>query len=190
MAAAKGGVYASHMRNEGDAEFDALNEAFRIGREANIPVQIFHLKVAGKQNWGNMPKVIAAIEAARASGLDVTANQYPYVAGGTSLGASIPPKYHEGGTDAFVTRLKDPATRAQIRADLQSKGTGFENMWRSAGGTGDGILVASVLNPDLKQVRRQDRRANRARWRTKTRWTQPSTSSSPTATTWAPCTSA
>jgi len=151
VASAKGGVYASHMRSEGDAEFDALNEAFRIGREANIPVQVFHLKVAGKQNWGNMPKVIAAIEAARASGLDVTANQYPYVAGGTSLGASVPPKYHDGGTDAFVTRLKNPATRAQIRADLQSKGAGFENLWLSAGGTGEGILVASVLNPDLKQ---------------------------------------
>jgi N-acyl-D-amino-acid deacylase len=151
VAAAKGGVYASHMRSEGDAEFDALNEAFRIGREANIPVQIFHLKVAGEQNWGNMPKVIAAIEAARASGLDVTANQYPYVAGGTSLGASVPPKYHDGGTDAFVARLKDPAIRAQIRTDLQSKSAGFENLWLSAGDSGEGILVASVLNPDLKQ---------------------------------------
>ena len=150
-AAAKGGVYASHMRSEGDAEFDALNEAFRIGREANIPVQIFHLKVAGKQNWGSMPKVIAAIEAARASGLNVTANQYPYVAGGTSLGAIVPPKYHDGGTDAFVARLKEPATRAQVRIDLQSKGGGFENLWLSAGGTGEGILVASVLNSDLKQ---------------------------------------
>ncbi len=150
-AAAKGGVYASHMRSEGDAEFDALNEAFRIGREANIPVQIFHLKVAGKQNWGNMPKIIAAIEAARASGLDVTANQYPYVAGGTSLGAVVPPKYHDGGTDAFVARLKEPATRAQVHADLQGKGSGFENLWLSAGGTGEGILVASVLNAELKQ---------------------------------------
>jgi dihydroorotase/N-acyl-D-amino-acid deacylase len=150
-AAAKGGVYASHLRSEGDAEFDALNEAFRIGREANIPVQIFHLKVAGKQNWGNMPKVIAAIEAARTGGLDVTANQYPYVAGGTSLGAIVPPKYHDGGADALVTRLKDPATRAQIRTDLQSQGGGFENLWLSAGGTGEGVLVASVLNADLKQ---------------------------------------
>src|SRR5271165_4427831 len=151
VAAAKGGVYASHIRSEGDAEFDALNEAFRIGREANIPVQIFHLKVAGKQNWGRMPQVIAAIEQARASGLDVTANQYPYVAGGTSLGAIVPPKYHDGGTDAFVARLKDPPPRAQIRSDLQGKGGGFENLWLSAGGTGDGVLVASVLNPELKK---------------------------------------
>lgn len=151
VAGARGGVYASHMRSEGDAEFDALNEAFRIGREAKIPVQVFHLKVAGKQNWGNMPKVIAAIEAARASGLDVTANQYPYVAGGTSLGAIVPPKYHAGGADAFVTRLKDPATRAQIRSELQGKGVGFENLWLSAGGDGAGILIAGVLNPDLKK---------------------------------------
>jgi N-acyl-D-amino-acid deacylase len=150
VAAARGGVYASHMRSEGDAEFDALNETFRIGREANIPVQIFHLKVAGKQNWGNMPKVIAAIEAARASGIDVTANQYPYVAGATSLGAIVPPKYHDGGTDAFVARLKDPATRAQMHSELQTKGGGFENLWLSAG-SADGILVASVLSPDLKQ---------------------------------------
>src|SRR5271165_4398339 len=137
-AAAKGGVYASHLRSEGDAEFDALNEVFRIGREANIPVQIFHLKVAGKQNWGNMPKVIAAIEAARASGIDVTANQYPYVAGGTSLGAIVPPKYHDGGVSAFIPRLQDPTTRAQIRTELQSKGGGFENLWLSAGGDGAG----------------------------------------------------
>jgi dihydroorotase/N-acyl-D-amino-acid deacylase len=150
VAAAKGGVYASHMRSEGDAEFDALNEAFRIGREANIPVQIFHLKVAGKQNWGRMTQVIAAIEEARASGIDVTANQYPYVAGATSLGAIVPPKYHDGGTDAFVARLKDPATRAQIRSDLQGNGSGFENLWLSAG-SADGILVASVLNPGLKK---------------------------------------
>jgi len=150
VAAAKGGVYASHMRSEGDAEFEALDEAFRIGREAKISVQIFHLKVAGKQNWGNMPKVIAAIEAARGEGIDVTANQYPYVAGATSLGAIVPPKYHDGGTDAFVARLKDPATRAQIRDDLQKKGAGFENLWLSAG-TPDGILVADVLSTDLKQ---------------------------------------
>ena len=150
VAAAKGGVYASHIRNEGDNEMAALDEAFRIGHEANIPVQIFHLKVAGQQNWGRMPQVIAAIEQARGSGVDVTANQYPYVAGATSLGAIVPPKYHDGGTDAFVARLKDPATRAQIRNDLQTSSPSFDNLWRSAGGA-SGVLVASVLNPDLKK---------------------------------------
>ncbi len=151
QAAAKhGGIYASHIRNEGDDEMDALNEAFRIGREAQIPVHIFHLKVAGKQNWGKMPKVVAAIDEARARGLEVTSNQYPYIASATSLGASIPPRYHDGGTDAFVSRLKDPKTRAQIRAAMEDPVRGGENMWHGAGGA-SGILVSSVLSNNLKQ---------------------------------------
>ncbi|MFZ1135184.1 MAG: amidohydrolase family protein, partial [Candidatus Korobacteraceae bacterium] len=150
VASAKGGVYASHIRNEGDAEFDAMNEAFRIGREANIPVQIFHLKVSGQQNWGKMPQVIDAIEKARAEGIDVTANQYPYTASATSLGALIPPKYHEGGADAFVARLKDPATRAQIRKELEGPSGSFENMWRGTGGP-TGVMVVSVLNPQFRK---------------------------------------
>src|SRR5262249_59117186 len=120
---------------------DALEEAFRIGREAGIPVEIWHLKVSGRQNWGKMPSVIAAIEGARSSGLDVTANQYPYIASGTSLGATIPPKYHEGGSGAFVNRLKDPETRAAIRQQLGGAGGNTENMWRGTGGP-QGILVA------------------------------------------------
>src|SRR5262249_9304630 len=111
IAAAKSGIYATHMRNEGDAEMQALEETFRIGREASIPVEIFHLKTSGKQNWGKMPQVIEAIAKARAGGLDVNADQYPYIASQTSLGATIPAKYHEGGVDAFVARLKDPAQR-------------------------------------------------------------------------------
>lgn len=150
VAAAKGGVYASHIRNEGDSESDALNEAFRIGREAHIPVQIFHLKASGKQNWGKMPQVIEAIEQARASGIDVTANQYPYTASATSLGALIPPKYHEGGTDAFVTRLKEPAIRTQIRKELEGTSGSFENMWRGTGGP-SGVMVVSVLNPEFRK---------------------------------------
>jgi len=150
VAAAKGGVYASHMRNEGDTEAAALEEAFRIGREANIPVQVFHLKVSGRQNWGKMPWVIETIEKARATGLDVTANQYPYAASATSLGALIPPKYHEGGPDAFVARLKDPATRAQIRQELEGTSGSFENMWRGTGGP-NGVMVISVLNPEFRK---------------------------------------
>jgi N-acyl-D-amino-acid deacylase len=144
-----GGIYASHIRNEGDREMEALDEAFRIGREAKIPVEIWHLKVAGRQNWGKMPNVIAAIEAARASGLDVTANQYSYTASGTSLGATIPPKYHEDGSIAFVTRLQNPQVRAAIRQELAGVGGSIENMWRGTGGP-QGILVASVLDPMLK----------------------------------------
>jgi len=144
-----GGIYASHIRNEADHEMEALDEAFRIGREANISVEIWHLKVSGRQNWGKMPSVIAAIENARASGLDVTANQYPYPASGTSLGATIPPKYHEGGSDAFVNRLKDPQVRAAIRQELTGAAGNAENMWRGTGGP-QGILVSSVLDPALK----------------------------------------
>lgn len=144
-----GGIYASHIRNEGDQEMEALDEAFRIGREAKIPVEIWHLKVAGRQNWGKMPNVIAAIEAARASGLDVTANQFSYTASGTSLGATIPPKYHEGGSTVFVTRLQTPQVRATIRQELAGAGGSFENMWRGTAGP-QGILVASVLDPMLK----------------------------------------
>lgn len=151
QAASKhGGIYASHIRNEGDEEMAALNEAFRIGREGHLPVHIFHLKVAGKQNWGAMPKVVAAINDARKEGLEVTSNQYPYVASATSLGASIPPKYHAGGTNAFVARLKDAKTRAEIRAELEQPTKGGENMWHGAGGP-TGILVSSVLNSSLKQ---------------------------------------
>ena len=150
VAAAKGGVYASHIRNEGDSESEALKEAFRIGREAHIPVQIFHLKASGQQNWGKMPQVIEAIEQARTSGVDVTANQYPYTASATSLGALIPPRYHEGGTDAFVTRLKDPATRTQIRKELEGTSGSFENMWRGTGGP-SGVMVVSVLNPEFRK---------------------------------------
>ncbi len=150
VAAQDGGLYATHMRNEGDSETDALNEAFRIGREANIPVEIFHLKVSGKQNWGKMPEVVAAIEQARASGVDVTADQYPYVASATSLGAVIPPKFHEGGTDEFVKRLRNKATRAEIRKQLDGPSSSFENMWKGVGGA-DGVMVVSVLNPRLRK---------------------------------------
>lgn len=149
VASRYGGIYASHIRNEGDHEMEALDEAFRIGREANIPVEIWHLKVSGRQNWGKMPSVIAAIEAARSSGVDVTANQYPYIASGTSLGATIPPKYHEGGSQAFVNRLKDPQVRAAIRQELAGPVGSTENMWRGTGGP-QGILISSVLDPALK----------------------------------------
>jgi len=149
-AAKHGGIYTTHIRNEGDTQMQALEEAFRIGREANIPVEIWHLKVSGRQNWGKMREVLAKIQQARDSGLDVTADQYPYVAAATSLGATIPPKFHAGGQEAFVTRLKDPKVRRQIRAELTGPAGQDENMWRGTGGP-DGIMVVSVLNPELKK---------------------------------------
>ncbi|HXZ80511.1 MAG TPA: D-aminoacylase [Terriglobales bacterium] len=147
VAAAYGGIYASHIRSESNLEPQALEEAFRIGREAHIPVEIFHLKVSGKQNWGKMQDVVAAVEKARAEGIDVTADQYPYLAGATSLGATIPPQYHAGGTDAFLARLRDPKQRNAIRNDLSNSQTSFENWWLLAGP--ERILVNSVLDQSL-----------------------------------------
>jgi N-acyl-D-amino-acid deacylase len=150
IAAKHGGIYASHIRNESENELDALHEVEQIAKEANIPAEIFHLKVAGKQNWGKMPEVLAEIEKARREGLDITADQYPYLASATSLGALIPAKYHEGGADAFTKRLQDPNVRQEIRALLNSNERGFDNMWLGTGG-GKGILVISVLKPELKK---------------------------------------
>ena len=148
VASRYGGVYASHMRNESNSIMTALDEAIRIGTEADIPVEIFHLKMAGKPNWGKMRDVIAKIEAARARGLDITADQYPYVAGGTSLGAAVPPWAHEGGTAKFLERLKDPATRDKLKQEMRAQSDKWENFYLGAGG-GEGILVASVLNREL-----------------------------------------
>jgi len=148
VAARYGGIYASHMRNESNSIMAALDEAIRIGTEANIPVEIFHLKMAGKPNWGKMRDVIAKIESARARGLDITADQYPYVAGATSLGASVPPWAHEGGTAKFVERLKDPATREKLKQEMRAPSSSWENFYLGAGG-GEGILISSVLNREL-----------------------------------------
>jgi dihydroorotase/N-acyl-D-amino-acid deacylase len=148
VAARYGGVYATHMRNESNSITAALDEAIRIGSEANIPVEIFHLKMAGKPNWGKMRDVIARIDAARERGLDITADQYPYVAGATSLGACVPPWAHEGGTAKFVERLKDPRTREKLKQEMRATSSSWENFYLGAGG-GEGILIASVLNREL-----------------------------------------
>ncbi|MEK6320613.1 MAG: D-aminoacylase [Acidobacteriota bacterium] len=148
VASRYGGVYATHMRNESNSIMSALDEAIRIGTEANIPVEIFHLKMAGKPNWGKIRDVITRVEVARARGLDITADQYPYVAGATSLGAAVPPWAHEGGTAKFVERLRDPATREKLKQEMRAPSDKWENFYLGAGG-GEGILVASVLNREL-----------------------------------------
>ncbi len=149
VAAKHGGIYATHMRNEGDTEIDALDETFRIAREANIPVEIFHFKASGKENWGKMPLMIAAIEKARAEGLDITADQYPYIAAATSLDAIVPPEFKAGGRDAFVERLQDPKQRAAIRKAVEGSDN-FENWIRGTGGP-QGILITDVLQNELKK---------------------------------------
>ena len=147
-AARYGGIYATHMRSEGDAISQALDETFRIGREAHIPVEIWHLKVAGKQNWGRMGEVIAKIDAARAAGVDVSANTYAYTAWSNDLSAFIPPWAHDGGKDKLIARLKDPATRERIRKDLLTPSKSWDNEWNEISGPED-VMITSVLNPEL-----------------------------------------
>lgn len=143
-----GGIYATHMRNESDSVLDSIDEALRIGREGHIPVEIWHLKVAGKDNWGHMPEVVAKINAARAAGADVSADTYAYTAWYNGFSAFIPPWAHDGGDTKLVERLKDPATRARIRKDLQTPSKDWDNEWQEIPGP-DAIMLGAVENSSL-----------------------------------------
>lgn len=135
-----GGVYATHMRNEGGQIDQSLDETFRIAREAGIPAEIWHLKVSGRHNWGRMPHVLARIDSARAAGLDVTADQYPYLAGATSLDASVPAWAHSGGNDSLIARLRDPAIRTRLRAELLAPPQITDRFYRATEGP-HGVIV-------------------------------------------------
>jgi dihydroorotase/N-acyl-D-amino-acid deacylase len=150
VASKYGGLYATHMRSEGASEMLALAEAIRIGREANLPVEVFHLKVSGKPRWGSMKNVVAAIQLARDSGLDIAADMYPYTAGATALASALPPWVADGGIQKLLERLKDPTIRTRVKKDLAGDHPDWENLFYDCGG-GAGILVASAENPDLKQ---------------------------------------
>jgi N-acyl-D-aspartate/D-glutamate deacylase len=143
-----GGIYATHMRNESDAVLPAIDEAMRIGREAHLPVEIWHIKVAGKHNWGRMPEVVAKINAARAEGMDISADTYAYPAWFNSMSAFIPPWAHDGGDAKLVERLKDPAMRARIRKDLMTSSTDWDNEWQEIPGP-EAVLIGVVHNPNL-----------------------------------------
>jgi dihydroorotase/N-acyl-D-amino-acid deacylase len=147
-AAKLGGTYASHIRDEGDGILAALDEAFRIGREAKIPVEIWHLKAAGKANWGRMPEIVARIEAARKSGVDVAADTYAYPAAFNTFSAVIPPWAHDGGDKKLIERLKDPAMRARIRKELETPSSGWNNEWQQVEGP-QSFIVSAVQNPKL-----------------------------------------
>ena len=145
-----GGIYASHMRNEGVRIDDALNELFQIAREADIPAEVSHLKVSGRKTWGQMPRIIARIDSARAAGLDVTADQYPYTRAATALDASIPSWAESGGWDSLLARLRDPATRARLRDEMVNP-RGTESFYYEAGG-GDGVLITGTFQDSLRYV--------------------------------------
>lgn len=143
-----GGIYATHMRNEGDGEMKALDEAIRIGREAHIPVEIWHIKTAGKPNWGKMPQIVDKIDEARSAGVDVTADTYAYTAWFNSFSAIVPPWAHDGGDAKMIERLKDPTTRAKIKADMLNPSSDWDNEWQEVPGP-DAFLIAVVQNPEL-----------------------------------------
>ena len=143
-----GGIYATHMRNESDSVLEAIDEALRIGREGHLPVEIWHIKVAGKNNWGRMPEVVAKINAARAAGADVSADTYAYTAWYNDFSAFIPPWAHDGGTPKLVERLKDPAARARIRKDMTTPSRDWDNEWQEIPGP-EAIMIGAVENPAL-----------------------------------------
>jgi N-acyl-D-amino-acid deacylase len=145
VAARHGGSYITHQRSEEDDIDQSLDEAFRIAREARLPVQIYHLKVSGRRNWGRMPAVLKRLERARDEGIDVSADQYPYTAYANALDASLPLWAREGGREKLVARLQDPATRARVRKDFLAG----DPEWAEGGPSR--TLVTSVLNPELKK---------------------------------------
>src|SRR6266446_1367322 len=149
-----GGIYATHMRNEGTGILTAIDEALRIGREAHIPVEIWHFKVGGKPSWGRMPEAIAKVNAARAAGLDVSADTYAYMAWFNDLSAFIPAWAHDGGNAKLIERLKDPAMRERIRKDMLTASDQWDNEWQEIPGP-EAVLIGVVHNPQLLPLQGQ-----------------------------------
>ncbi len=143
-----GGIYATHMRDESNSILTAIDETLRIGREGHIPVEIWHLKVAGKANWGRMPEVVAKINAARAEGMDISADTYAYTAWFNEFSAFIPAWAHDGGNAKLIERLKDPAMRARIRRDMMTPSNTWDNEWEEINGPQD-VMIGVVKNPRL-----------------------------------------
>jgi len=143
-----GGIYSTHMRDESNSVLEAIDEALRIGREAHVPVEIWHIKVAGRNNWGRMPEVVAKINAARAAGADVTADTYAYTAWFNDFSAFIPPWAHDGGTAKLVERLKDSAIRERIRKDMLTPSNDWDNEWQEIPGP-EAVMIGVVENPKM-----------------------------------------
>jgi dihydroorotase/N-acyl-D-amino-acid deacylase len=151
VAARYGGVYFTHLRSESAQIVEALDETFAIAERARIPAEIWHLKTAYQSNWGRMPEVLSRIEAARARGLDITANQYPYTRASNGLDACLPLWVREGGTEPMLARLRTPADRERIKKEMADPASpGWENQWFGSGG-GDGVMLSSVLDPSLRR---------------------------------------
>jgi N-acyl-D-amino-acid deacylase len=147
-AAQFGGIYATHMRSEQESIMASIDETIRIGREAHIPVEIWHLKAGGVGNFGLMPEIVARIDRARAAGVDIAADTYAYPAWYNNLSAFIPPWAHDGGDAKLIERLQDPAVRARLKTELATATTDWDNEWQSVPGP-EAILITTVLNPKL-----------------------------------------
>ena len=145
-----GGTYSSHMRSEGNKLNEAVEELITISREANIPAEIFHLKAAGKDNWGKMDSVIKRVERARAEGLDITADMYTYLAGATGMTASFPPSLQDGGFGKLWKRLQDPVIRAQMKKAMNTNAQDWENLYYAAGSP-EKVLLLGFKQDSLKK---------------------------------------
>ena len=151
VAARYGGRYISHIRSEASDLLAAVEELITIAREAGIGAEIYHLKTAGKDNWHKLDEVFRMIEAARAEGLDITADMYTYTAGATGLDAAMPPWVQEGGHAAWVERLRDPDIRARVVAEIRQPGDGWENLYHAAGGP-ENLILLGFRNDALKHL--------------------------------------
>src|SRR5256884_716852 len=151
VAAKYQGKYISHMRSEGNRLLEALDELLRISREAKIPAEVYHIKVSGQKNWPKLDEFLARIERAQSEGLNIRANMYTYTAAGTGLDACFPPWTAEGGYDALFKRLRDPATREKIKAEVKIDSDKWENLYLGAGSP-DNILLAAFKSEKLKPL--------------------------------------
>ncbi len=146
-----GGMYISHIRSEGNGLLEAVDELIRIAREAKVPAEIYHLKAAGEHNWSKMDQVIARIEAARAEGLQITADMYNYPAGATGLDAAMPPWVQEGGLREWIRRLKDPTIRQRVRREMTTPTNAWESLYLAAGSP-DRVLLVAFKQDKLKPL--------------------------------------
>ena len=151
VAAKYKGKYISHMRSEGNQLIEAVQELMRISREAKIPAEIYHLKAAGKDNWAKMDQVLAMVESARKSGLKITADMYTYPAGSTGLDAALPPWSEDGGFQALIKRIQDPATREKILAEMRKPTDKWENLYLATGSP-EKVLLVGFKNDKLKPL--------------------------------------
>jgi dihydroorotase/N-acyl-D-amino-acid deacylase len=151
VARRHGGIYISHQRSESAQIIPSLDEVFAVAERADIPAEVWHLKTAYKANWGRMGEVLKHFDAARARGLDVTANMYPYDRASNGLDACLPLWVREGGLDMMLQRLKDPSLRERIKRDMDDPNArDWENQWYGSGG-GAGVMVSTVLDPALRK---------------------------------------